>query len=182
MFGQRIPSKTVLIGLCAVAILFAGQDASAHSAGSSFEQRIGSYAVDIGYDATEFRAGQSVRFDFDLKDAETQKDIDFAQVWVRIVREKETLLATGIFHQPIGPTTLLYTFPEQGNYTLEASFRTQNGGEIAMASFPVAVALSSGAGDWGAYTSVPFSFLGGWVLGAVGARVFRRLRAPRPLR
>ncbi len=95
--------------------------------------------VDVGYDVTEFVAGQSVRFDLNLKNVSTETDKNFAYVWVRVVRDKTTFLATGIFHPVVGPTTMLYTFSGEGSYQLEVSYRNFDGTEIATATFQIVV-------------------------------------------
>jgi hypothetical protein len=112
----------------------------AHESGASWEEQVGEYLIDIGYEPEEFRAGDSIRFDFALKDS-TGATENFDEVWVRIVDEtsKKTALATGIRRQSVGPTTLLYAFGHKGPYSLEASYRTADGEEIAAHAFPVAV-------------------------------------------
>lgn len=118
----------------------------AHFNGSSWEEIKGEYLVDVGYDAESFVAGEYVRFDFSLKDAPAQHPEDFAEVWVRVVSAEEgTRLATGVRRQPIGPTTLLYVFDRAGAYSLEVSFRDENGKDLATSSMPVAVTGSGAA-------------------------------------
>ena len=137
--------------LCALlALLFIStSSASAHTIGASFESPSGEYLSDIGYDTITFDAGQSVRFDFNLKQKTTKDPVPFDQVWIRIVHNGDTLLATGIHQQVIGPTTLLFTFPEGGDYTLESSYRTgDEGDEIASSTFPISVSSTTSSTNW----------------------------------
>lgn len=111
----------------------------AHNVGASFNATTSPYVIDVGYDTIPFTAGQSVRFDFVLRDEKTGATVPFDQVWVRITSAQDTQLATGLFHQPFGPTTLLYVFAAGGTYKIEPSFRSADGTEIAVASFPITV-------------------------------------------
>jgi hypothetical protein len=121
--------------------------ASAHTVGVFWNASDGPYTVDIGYDPPSFVAGEYTRFDFLLwkGPADTGEPMPYAQIWVRIIAEdgKNTLLATGIWKQPIGPTTLLYEFQKAGDYKLEASYRDEEGNDIAVASFPIKVGAES---------------------------------------
>lgn len=151
-------------------LLFAGAIVDAHTVGASWEKQSGSYLIDVGYDAPSIVAGQSVRFDFNLwKDSAESASADFVHVWVRIIKDKGTLLATGIYHQSIGPTTLLYTFADAGSYTLEASFRNAGGDELASALFPITV--SEARETFPIYVLYAAVFL----LGAGGVWLFRYL-------
>lgn len=119
--------------------------AHAHTTGSFWQTKVGEYYADIGYDPTVFVAKQYARFDFNLlKNATDVDSIPFVEVWVRIKKEKQTLLATGIRKQPIGPTTLLYSFESPGQYSLDVSFRDTEGNEISAASFPITVIPKEG--------------------------------------
>ena len=126
---------------CVVGFVASPAIATAHATGASYNQTIGAYTADIGYDPVTFTAGESTRFDFKLwKGATTSgEEAPFAQIWIRIVRDKNSVLATGLWDQPIGPTTLLYEFETPGNYVLEASYRDASGNDIAVASFPISV-------------------------------------------
>jgi hypothetical protein len=140
--------RFLFAAICISAALGLSGVAYAHSTGASFEQKNGAYVIDVGYDVSSFKAGEAVRFDFLLHDAADEKDLDFNHVWVRMVNtsEKQTELATGIAHQSIGPTTLLYVFPSGGTYTLEPSFRDAAGEDIATTSITISVAPAEDAG------------------------------------
>ena len=131
---------------CLLALVLMPVSVSAHAVGAFWTAQDGEYTADVGYDPATFTAGEYTRFDFLLwrGPADTGELTDFAQVWVRIlaVNEKNTVLATGIWKQPIGPTTLLYEFQKAGKYTIETSYRDVQGNDIAVASFPVDVAAA----------------------------------------
>jgi hypothetical protein len=129
-------------------ILMPAGIARAHTTEASWEVPIGKYTADVGYDPPQVAAGLYERFDFTLwVGATTSGEVaDYSQIWIRILRGSDTLLATGIWTQPIGPTTLLYEFPEPGSYTLETSFRDADGNDLAVQTFPITVAGSSDIG------------------------------------
>ena len=127
----------IILSILGIVLACAPFVVRAHNAGASWERSVGNYTIDVGYDPVDIVAGQSVRFDFNLwGDTAKTKTVEFAEVWTRITQNKDTLLATGIHEQPFGPTTLLYTFVQPGDYVLEVSFRSTNGDEIAAATFP----------------------------------------------
>ncbi len=150
-----------LLVLCAG---FTARSVSAHPVGFSWEKTNGNYLMDVGYDTDVFIAGEYVRFDFALKDPATKDPRDFTQAWVRITDSdgKRTLLATGVYNQSIGPTTLLYLFAEPGPHSLEVSFRDKDGNDLAVGSFPLVVKPADGGG------SVPLQIAGA-VLALIGA-------------
>ena len=111
----------------------------AHATGASLYATTSPYVIDVGYDPTVVFAGESTRFDFVLASEKTGASVPYSQVWIRIKDEEHTLLATGIFRQPFGPTTLLYVFPKPGTYTVQPSYRDADGNELAVASFSVVV-------------------------------------------
>lgn len=113
----------------------------AHAVGASWNQAVGPNTIDVGYDPLAMTTGVSQRFDFILwKGATTSgEQTDYSHVWVRIYDDTDTRLATGIMHQPFGPTTLLYMFQLPGNYTLEASFRDKDSNDIAVGKFPFTI-------------------------------------------
>jgi hypothetical protein len=104
-------------------------------------------------------AGQYTLFDFVLRDAAKNTPQDYAYVWVRIVHADETLLAAGIHHQILGPTTFLYEFTAAGEYALAVSYRNKDDEEIASSTFPMSVAGHSGAQS-GAYALYLFMAIG----------------------
>ncbi|GEM_PF-1349861 len=154
---------------------------SAHSASVSFEKEAPPYLIDIGYDSVAPIAGEHGRFDFSLRHLNTKDPAEFSEVWVRVLRGEKTFLATGIQKQEIGPTTLLFVFPREGSYTLEASYRSAGGGEIAKAAFSIPV-LPTEESFWSLYSAYAIFFLAGILLGGAGAFIFRRNLAANILR
>jgi hypothetical protein len=135
--------RTLTVSLLSAAFLCAALSAvpffvHAHSLGASFEVLEGEHLIDIGYEPDVFREGRYTRFDFELRRASDKEFVPHDEIWVRILREKQTVLATGIRRQDIGPTTLLFTFEEAGEYRLEASYRS-NGRNIATTSIPLTI-------------------------------------------
>lgn len=150
---------------------------SAHTTGASWNIASGPYTVDVGYDPTTFTAGIYTRFDFLLwkGPANTGDPVDYAQIWVRIVRAgNDTVLATGIWKQPVGPTTLLYEFQEPGSYSLEVSYRDQDGNDIAIASIPITV--QAGDTSSSSLSTLILAFAVGILVGASGYFLVRRAR------
>jgi hypothetical protein len=164
-------SKTTII-LALLFLLLPAAGASAHSSGLSLVATSSGSVVDLGYDAPPV-AGQYTLFDFVLRDAAKNTPQDYAYVWVRIVHADETLLAAGIHHQILGPTTFLYEFTAAGEYALAVSYRNKDDEEIASSTFPMSVAGHSGAQS-GAYALYLFMAIGGGVVGAVAALIFKR--------
>lgn len=124
---------TALLLICTPLLAFA------HSSGLSWQSPSGSYVVDVGYTPDTFSVGTAITFDFILRQ-ELTPVTPYSHVWVRIVHNKETLLATGIVRQAVAPTTLVYMPLLPGDYVLEASYRDADGTEIAAASLPFSVA------------------------------------------
>ncbi|MCP6719991.1 MAG: hypothetical protein KJI72_01515 [Patescibacteria group bacterium] len=110
----------------------------AHGVGESLEKVVGEYLVDIGYDAFELRAKESVRFDFSLWTSDQSEEIPFTDIWLRISQNNKAVLAGGIQNPRFGKAGVTYAFPEKGEYTLFVRF--QNGDEsLVETSFPLAV-------------------------------------------
>lgn len=116
----------------------------AHATGQSFEQVMGDFKIDVGYDVSSFRAAETVRFDFNLAQELTKEDVAYTDVWVRIVQGNKTVFATGVNKPAIGKAGMTFTFPEPGMYDL--SVRFENGaGSIVETKFPITVEPSEAA-------------------------------------
>lgn len=137
-----------IFALFVSALLLVPAAASAHAFGASLEATSTPYFIDIGYDPDPIQAGRAARFEIELRDLDRIMVQDHEYVWVRILRERETILATGIHRQFFGPTTLLYTFEESGPHTIDVSYRTREGKELAQAEFLVDVVQRDGRGVW----------------------------------
>lgn len=147
--------------------------AEGHTAGASLEAESGNYLVDIGYDPEPLEAGTSALFDFSLLSRESQKVVvPYSHVWVRIRDAEGGIFASGIHRQAVGATTLLYVFPKEGVYTLEASFRGEDG-EVAEASFEVSVLPNSSQPFSESILFAPLMMLLGALFGAAGLSLLR---------
>lgn len=158
-----------LIGIIALTIpLFV----SAHAFGESLEKEVDGYLVDIGYSTTEFVANSAVVFEFDLLD-ENEEFIDYESVWLRIVKDERTILATGIHNAEFGGARITYTFAEPGAY--EFSARYEEGiDSIREATFLIEVLPNPNERGGGA--NIIFLFLAGIVgiaAGAIGVRLLK---------
>lgn len=147
--------------------------ASAHVTGASWEKADGPNTLDIGYDPVAITAGNYENFNFKLRNTASSDPVPFVQVWVRVVKDKSTVLATGLFDQPIGPTTLLYQFDVPGDYTLEASFRDADGNDISTGSFTFTV-QPGGSGGVLSLAIPGILFIAGVLCGGAAAVIFRR--------
>ncbi|MCE9541465.1 hypothetical protein K8R03_02800 [Candidatus Kaiserbacteria bacterium] len=158
-----------LLTVCG-ALLSVTERASAHVVGLSWTATTSPYVIDIGYDPNEFQVGLSARFDFQLLEEKNSDITAYDHVWVRLVRNEKTLLATGIRQQQLGPTTLLYSFLDAGTYKIEASFRDKEGNDMAVASFPFSISSSGSGGSVLPSTGI---FLGGALMGALAFFIWK---------
>ncbi len=165
MIWRSFSVPVVCIAMVCAVLGFAAQ-ADAHVTGLSWTATTTPYVVDVGYDPNEFQAGQSARFDFVLRDEKTGDSVPYDHVWVRLMHENTTLLATGVRRQYIGPTTLLFGLIESGDYKLEASFRDADGNDTAVASFPMSITGEPfGLTD---HIDVGAAFVAGIITGVLG--------------
>lgn len=112
----------------------------AHGTGASYEKKIGAYTIDIGYDPPIPRAGDRLLFDFALITPPASTTVDFDYVWVRLESEDGTLLATGINKPDFGPTSLVYSVPQDFEGELIVNARYQKGeNALVEDSFPLTV-------------------------------------------
>lgn len=165
---NRLLSSSLLV-LLAVLPAYA----YAHGDGASFEKQSGEYLIDIGYDPAPPVAGEATLFDFSLLRIADGSEVPYSHVWVRILDERKTVLASGVHAQEVGATTLLFVFPEDKTYTLESSFRTERG-EIASASFSVPVSPKSDTPITEAPWFLPLLFFLGVCSGVLGIALWKR--------
>lgn len=145
----------------------------AHGDGASFEKQSGEYLIDIGYDPAPPVAGEATLFDFSLIRLADGNEVPYSHVWVRILDERKTVLASGLHWQEVGATTLLFAFPEDKTYTLESSFRTERG-EIASASFSVPVSPKSDTRVTEEPWFLPLLFFLGVCSGVLGISLWKK--------
>lgn len=115
-------SFLVFAGVAAAVLVFA------HGGGQSLEKIVGDYKLDIGFDAEDgVKAGQSALFDFNLFTASGEKEVDFTDVWVRIMQDARIIFAGSIIKPEFGAPRMTAFFPQSGVYELTVRF--QNKGE-----------------------------------------------------
>ncbi|MBP9757334.1 MAG: hypothetical protein KBD06_01925 [Candidatus Pacebacteria bacterium] len=169
-----VNSYRFVIAVLVLGVFSVSAPVFAHDTGFSYVATSTPYVVDVGYDPAIFVAGDSVRFDLVLNDERTGKPVTFDQVWVRITSADGTLLATGLYKQPFGPTTLLYTFALPGSYELQPSFRDASGKELAVSKFPIQVSEPEPAASPVTRYATPLGlFVAGVALGIAGTRALR---------
>lgn len=151
--------------------------AAAHPYGESFEKQTDEYLIDIGYNVTDFIANSSTLFEFDLLDGEELAE--YEDVWVRISKGNQTVLATGVNKSDFGGARLTFVFPEPGEY--EFSVRYQEGTDaLAEATFPINVQRNprESGGDFGSTGLIIGAGFAGLIVGAGAMRLIaRRQRA-----
>ncbi|NQV92952.1 hypothetical protein HQ403_00460 [Candidatus Kaiserbacteria bacterium] len=109
-----------------------------HGLGASYEETVDGYKIDIGYEPETVTSESRVRFNFSISNEESNDEVMYSDVWVRINEGSQTVFASGIHHPEFDGAGLLYTFPKEGNY--EISTRFQNGSEsLAEVTFPLEV-------------------------------------------
>ena len=163
--------KTLLLLLLLLPIGFA----HAHMTGNSYEQIVGEgkYKVDIGYDPNQLVAGERAILDFNIRKMPGLEQVQFDDVWVRIVHDNDTLLATGVARMPFGPTTLLYVIPESVQGDLKLKMRFEKGDKTIVEmdfSLPVAPARKPSV----AYIPTLSVLFIGVLMGAVGILFARK--------
>ncbi len=115
--------------------------AVAHTNGASYEEVVGDYLLDIGYNPETIFANDVVRFDFGLYpiDQPTESTDVFSDVWVVITQESE-LVFSGNLHRPSFNVIAFSTiFNQSGEYKLHARFE-QSGEYVAESTFNFMVA------------------------------------------
>jgi len=110
----------------------------AHTSGKSLEQEVNGFLVDVGFDSEIITENTPLALDFSLVDKAGNKDVDFDSVWLTIKNKDETIFASGIEKAKLGRTTMLYTFPQSGNYTLSLRFMKEDFAHT-QASFPLTI-------------------------------------------
>lgn len=115
---------------------------TAHTNGASYEQVVGPYTIDIGYDPIAPYGGDRMVFDFGTFSRDG-KAVGFDYVWVRIESNARTILATGIARAEFGPTSLLFALPNELEGEITVHARYQKAGDVlAEVEFPITVIQS----------------------------------------
>lgn len=109
----------------------------AHSDGLYYEEQVGSYFVDIGYNL-EPTAGDPVRFDLLLSHEKGGEPVPFTQAWVRITGEDGLLFAGPVAYGTFGRPGFSLVFPQGGTYTVSARFE-EGEKSLAEVAFPLLI-------------------------------------------
>lgn len=130
---MRIGTVLILGAMCMPLL------AGAHGTGPSFEQTVGEYIVDVGYEPEALSGGDVLLLNLGLLHAADRTSADFSSVWVRLKSGERTLLATGVHAPTEGPTTVLFEVPKD-LLTLTVSVRYEkNDQTLTETSFDVPV-------------------------------------------
>ena len=89
----------------------------------SMEAEVGEYLIDVGFSSEEITEGTPVVFDFSLLALGNNEEVAFTSVWIQLRQKEKTVFASGLDKARFGKTTMLYTFPAEGEYTLTTRFR-----------------------------------------------------------
>ncbi|XKT74456.1 MAG: hypothetical protein ACJKTH_03815 [Patescibacteria group bacterium UBA2163] len=133
--------KFVATFLVTFLFLLAPGVVGAHSWGTSHEDEVNGYALDIGYSSPAPEVGEAVIFDFEIL-RNQERFHDFSDVWVRIEGERGTTLATGVHNAEFGGSRLSYVFPYAGEYTVSARYQNE---DEAIASTEFTLTVVGGA-------------------------------------
>lgn len=131
-------NKFIAVSILLTYLLSAGVVLAHGGADQSFEVQVDEYLIDIGYLPAEFQVGESALFDFNLSHQDSKEDVDFTDIWVRIVLGEQTVFATGIHKANIGQTVTTLTFPQSGDYELHVRYQ-HDGKKVAEAIIPFSV-------------------------------------------
>lgn len=147
--------------------------ADAHGTGPSFEQTVGEYIVDVGYEPEALSGGDTLLLNLGLLHAADRTSADFSSVWVRLKSGDRVLLATGVHASAEGPTTALIEVPKNIS-SLTVLLRYENDDEsLAETSFDMAVKNTDSIWRKASYEMLGL-LLVGIVIGAGGSWMWLR--------
>lgn len=161
-----------LLPLSFFVLLLGGATAAAHLGGTFYEETVGEYVIDIGYEPGEPRTDSVLVLDFSLLHAADRTPADFSHVWVRLEQEEKTLVATGVGRSALGATTFLYkTGDTAAPITVHARFE-EGTATLAEASFSIPVMpAEEGMPPW---VVLLIAGLAGVAAGAAGVLYWQR--------
>lgn len=155
----------------------------AHAGAFSYEEKVGTYYVDVGYTIEKPIGGDHLVFDFNLFEGGSIDSAEamYDRVWVRISYEKEAFVATGVSRQPVGPTTLLFNVPKGWAGDMEVFVRYEKGPE-SLAETTFTIPVLPGSTESALTTGMPMFvgiFLAGGLVGGVLVWIVGRRRMVR---
>lgn len=112
------------------------KNAHSHGEGEEIILEKDGYKIDVGYSPEILYVNSPASFDFRISKGEEK--IEFTDVWVRVSQGPKTFFASGIYNQNLGGSTLIYTFPQEGEYVLNVRYQ-KNGENIVEGEFPITV-------------------------------------------
>lgn len=113
----------------------------------TIDKEAGDYIISVGYDPFTLSAGSSEPLNFSIRKKDKDEEVDFTSVWVTIVQKDKTsefgntLFAAGLAKSFFGPISLTQTFPKEGEYEVNISFRKDDK-TLAEAKIPIKVPKS----------------------------------------
>lgn len=130
-----------------------------HGGGQSVEKIVGEYLVKLEYEELFFSEGEPARLDFELINNSTKEEIEFTDVWVKVIGGEKTFFIAPIAKPEFGRIGMTYTFSTAGEYELHLRFQNKDT-SIAETSFPLKVEV--GEAKLEKKSIIPFV---GWVGG-----------------
>lgn len=127
--------------------------AFAHGSGAYYETVVGDYKIDVGFSTPAPVLGESVIFDFQLRDVDSAlnsgTDVEFQDTWVKIQSDStdKVVFASGIHNAEFGGPRMSYVFPKVGSYTISVRYENKEG-TLAEASFPMTVVPDPSSGPF----------------------------------
>lgn len=118
----------------------------------------------------ETESGTPIQYNLRLYD-EHGKPVPFSNVRATIMAGTKETFSQNLRRSANNDTTLYYTYPKQGTYTIKAVFM-ENGKQVAKSEFPITVAKGKNQGFWiTAFTmQTLLAFVLGIVLGILGIK------------
>lgn len=143
----------------------------AHGETNTLKQKVDPYVVDVDYvGPKEPRAGEAVRFEFNLLDKDEKNKQPFVYVWGKISKGSTVLFSADMHFPEFGAPWMAYAFPAPGDYTLTVRYYDQRA-DLAEATFPITVGESEHATMNGLeMRSVGLGIVIGLVVGALLVR------------
>lgn len=121
-----------------IMLLQAPKNVFAHGNYELLTKDIDKYTVESTYDPLDSSLGLSSPITFYLKDKSTNSDATYQTIWVKITQGYTTVFSAPITKPDIGPTSMMFRFPKEGDYNLNLRFQNEDK-FIAEASFPLKI-------------------------------------------
>lgn len=123
----------------ALALLICTPTVMAHGNFELLTRDLDKYIMEIRYDPLDSSFGLASPITFYLKEKETDADATYQTIYVKMTKQDMTVFSAPITKPDIGPTSIMYKFPEGGEYQLDVHFQNQTE-TIADSSFVLKIA------------------------------------------